>query len=238
MAFVGTGGGAKTQQRQPARSGMFTNLQDYLRANVGAGERMAGQIMQPLQQQEAQFRTGAQTALREPLNVQRDLLAEAKDFQRRRQELGTEGGQIAALRGIESPQATFGESRLNQILLGGPGARGQFRQDVDMPNFLRERGTIEQQALMDALQQRVTDAQAAYQQRISSQPTRGSYPDRQSGKTRPTAGWALPGFVEAPVDLPMSIHAPATDPLAYANDDDLARALALKRLTGVQSLIG
>jgi len=246
--------GASAAGAVPAKgsaSGTFTNLQDYLDANIGGGQQLAGQLADPFAQEAGAFQASAEEAFTDPVASQRNFVGEARDFGTRLGLLGTEGGRLEALRRLQSPQATFGQTALNQALLQDPAARNRMQSTIgglDLTDFLTQRGTDLQQGLKNRAMAERDRVWNIYNNWRPGGQT-GNIGTPVNGGTGTRDNLPAPPPKDPNQRGPDPTRLPPTSPVerppappsgfeSYASADDRARAQALQRLTGVESMLG
>jgi hypothetical protein len=170
-AAVGGGLGQPSGPSAPATrkasgSGRFTNIQSYLQANQGSGEKIAGQIGQKVGQQTQKLGEAVQTAqgVNPQLEAERQRIAQASGFAQQVQEdptklldktqqfrqlatgqTGLQPIQQQAQQAFDVAQGQLGQVQQLSNLTGSEGGRFELlRQAMGRPSYTRGQQRLDQ----------------------------------------------------------------------------------------------
>lgn len=171
-------GTAKAQQQGPQKSGQYQNIQQYLKANEGAGSQMGGQIAGSVEQKATEARTAGQQLANEPQKVSaynvQDVLNKAQagdqtkkqEYQTMKQTGGYTGpSDVTGLGGYGAYQ-TKGQAATENVNLAGSesGQKTLLRNIYGRPDYTAGSNTLDQ-ALMAQSQggrQAISDIASKY----------------------------------------------------------------------------
>lgn len=169
MALLPSSGiyGQGTQTGTGTSSKSYTNLQKYIDANRGQGQRLAQQITNPFKQQAQTIKQNIDTGLANPIEAQKqqqDYRGQVGQFEESSQaQLGNEGFRMQALKNLSRPTSSFGESTLNNLLLGQQGARRELEAaPLQLNSYLENQGKQAQQNVYNDIQGYVPEVNKAF----------------------------------------------------------------------------